>query len=249
MNEKILIECGLSAEQAKIYLHLIQYGLCPAKVIATKTSTGRALTYKVLDQLIKLDLAEKREKNGTITMFLPKHPRQLKEISEKKKKEIEHASTDLNKIFSDLSSNFNSLLGKPNIQFYEGMDGIEKTYEDILDVGKDISIISAPIHKEKTDILEFIKKQIKEQVSQNIKTRAITPLQNINIIDTVIDEKNLITRKKIPAEKLNIPAQIIIYGDKVSIINFKEEVVTVLIESKYITETFKTMFEYIWNRE
>lgn len=37
------------------------------------------------------------------------------------------------------------------------------------------------------------------------------------------------------------------YGDKVAITNFKESIITVLVESKYIAETFRIMFDYIWN--
>lgn len=50
-----------------------------------------------------------------------------------------------------------------------------------------------------------------------------------------------------PAEKLNIPAQVIVYGDKVAITNFKESMITVAVESKYIAETFRLMFEYMWD--
>ncbi len=52
---------------------------------------------------------------------------------------------------------------------------------------------------------------------------------------------------EIPAEKLNIPAQIILYGDKTAITNFKDSMLTVVIDSKYIHETFRKIFEYVWN--
>ena len=47
---------------------------------------------------------------------------------------------------------------------------------------------------------------------------------------------------------MNIPAQVIVFGDKVAITNFKESIVTVLVESKYIAETFQIMFEYMWEK-
>ncbi len=240
----------MSAEQAKIYLFLLTSGLSPAKQIATKTAIGRALTYKILDQLITLNLVEERGDIGKITIFSPKHPRNLKDMVEKKQKAINHAFSDLNTIFGSLSSEFNALLGKPNVQFYEGEQGLQEIYDDILDTAETIQIISSPMGKEffeKSGI--GIRKQIEKQASKYIKTRAITPLQvELDEQGKNEDKAHLIDRKVIKAEKFNIPAQIIIYNDKVAITNFKETVVTVIMESKYIAETFKTMFEYIWNK-
>lgn len=249
MNEKILIDCGLSLEQAKIYSYLLSSGFSSAKAIASKTGVGRALTYKIVEQLIAINLVEKREDIGKIALFLPKHPRNIKEMIEAKKQGLGHAASDFGQIFGALSSQFNALIGKPNIQFYEGTEGIQRVHEDILDIGQDILVMSSPIHEGRQEVLHLIKEQIEKQVAKNIRTKAIAPHAEGQSIATPIeeDEKYLITRKKVPAEKLNIPAQIIIYGDKVSITNFKETILTIVIESKYIAETFRIMFEYIWN--
>ena len=248
MNEKILVECGLSLEQAKIYTYLLSNGFSSAKTIASKTAVGRALTYKIIDQLIALNLVEKRDDIGKIALFLPKHPRNIKEMVEKNRQNLNHAFSDFSTIFGILSSEFNALSGKPNIQFYEGVEGIERVHGDILDIGQDILIISAPIYKAIPEILNLTKEHIEKKTEKNIRTKAITPYVEgqLTVMPVGEDEKYLITRKKVSTEKLNIPAQIIIYGDKVAITNFKESIVTVVIESKYITETFRIMFDYIW---
>lgn len=154
--------------------------------------------------------------------------------------------------YGTLASNYNLLFGKPNVQFYEGIERLNLIYDDILEINQNISIISSPtIDEDRQEVLHIIKKQIEKQVAQNIKTRAITPFSEGQKTSTPIseDEKYLITRKIVPAEKLKIPAQIIIYGDKVAITNFKETIISVLIESKYITETFRIMFDYIWQHD
>jgi sugar-specific transcriptional regulator TrmB len=249
MNEKILIECGLTPEQAKIYAYLLANGYSPAKVISAKTGIGRAFVYKIIDQLITLDLVEKRDDMAKITLFFPKHPRNIKEMVEIRSNKFQHALSDLNGIFGILSSEFNALSGKPNIQFFEGVEGIEYIHEDILNTGQDILVMSSPIKEGRQEVLHLIKEQIEKQVAQNIRTKTIAPHAEGQPIATPIeeDEKYLITRKKVPTEKLNIPAQIIIYGDKVAITNFKESILTISIESKYIAETFRVMFGFIWD--
>ena len=250
MNDKTLIDSGLSKEQARIYLFLLENGLAPAKVIASKTSIGRALAYKVLEQLLALGLAEKREDIGKVALFFPAHPKRLKELLAASAEKTTEAVQALEKASGQFSSLFNLLSGKPNVQFYEGVDGLHNVYNDILDIGQDICVISSPIKEHRTEVLHIIREQIEKQAAQNIKTKAITPISGEQKVATPIteDKKYLITRKEVPAEKLNIPAQIIIYGDKVAITNFKEGLITIVMESKYIRETFEKMFEYIWEK-
>jgi len=249
IDTNILEKSGLTQEQAEIYSFLLSNGLSPAKLISKQTSIGRALTYKILDRLIELGLAEKREGTGKITMFFPGHPSRIKDLVEKEKTIANEAISMLTKIMPSLSSNYNLLFGKPNVQFYEGIEGLSLIYDDILETNQDISIISSPaIDEGRQEVLHLIKEQIEKQVAQNIKTKAITPFSEGQKTSTPIseDEKYLITRKIVPAEKLKIPAQIIIYGNKVAITNFKETIISVLVESKYIAETFRIMFDYIW---
>jgi len=247
MNEQTLVNCGLSIEQAKIYLFLLQNGLLPAKVISLKTGVGRALTYKILDQLMEMKLVEKREDKGRIALFSPAHPQRLKELTESKKAQAEDALASFTQAYGSFASAFNMLQGKPNVQFYEGIDGLKNVYNEILETGEDIKVISSPATEGREDIRSIIKTQIRQQAALGIKTKAITPLKEGGANErTQEDKDNLITRKVVSMEKLNIPAQIIIYGDKVGITNFKDSIITVVIESKYITETFGAMFDYMW---
>jgi sugar-specific transcriptional regulator TrmB len=249
INETILTECGLSQEQALIYTYLLKNGLSPAKIISLKTNLGRPLVYKVLEQLIELNLVEKRDDIGKVSLFFPKHPKGIQELLETKKQHVSRAFSEFGNILGKLSSEFNSLNGKPNVQFYEGIEGIKYTHNDILETNQNILVISSPIHEGRQEVLHLIKEQIDKQIEKNIHTKAITPHTDGQIIATPIEEDTqyLITRKKVPADRLKIPAQIVIYGDKVAITNFKESYLTVVIESKYITETFRIMFEYIWS--
>lgn len=248
INEKFIVDSGLTLEQTKIYLFLLGTGLSSAKIISKNTGIGRALTYKILGQLLALGLIEKREDLGKITLFYPGHPQKLKDLAYTKSRSATEAQENLQAVFGTLISSYNLLSGKPNVQFYEDSDGLKKIYDDILDTGRNIMVISSPIDENRVGVLHLIREQIEKQAAKNIKTKAITPLGNQKTATPVgDDEKFMITRKGIAIEKLNIPAQVILYGDKVAITNFKESMISVLIESEYIHETFVKMFEYIWD--
>lgn len=249
INEKILTQIGLTIEEATIYNFLLQNGVATAKVISVKTGIGRALTYKILDQLVAKELVRKREDLGKVALFSPAHPEQLKKTAEARKAQAEETIRSLAESYGSLASSYNLLNGKPNVQFFEGINGLRRVYDDILDVGQNILVVSAPIDEGRKEVLHLIREQIEKQAAQNIRTRTINPTGNHEPATQIFeDEKYLITRKRVPTEKLPLPAQIIIYGDKVAITNFKEGLITVAIESKYIRETFEKMFEYIWNQ-
>ena len=246
--KKILSAAGLSDGQTAVYLWLLESGSSSAKAISSKTMIGRALTYKVLDQLIALGLVEKKETSGKVTTFLSLHPQKLWEIASTRKKAAANALENLDSIFPALTSAYNLLLGKPNVQFYDGVDGLKQVYDDILKVGKDILIISSPLGKTDPNILSFIRVQIEKQAKAGIHTRALTPRSQETVTEERAkeDKDNLIERKIVSSEKFPVPAQIIIYGEKVAITNFRENIITVVTDSKYIAETFRIIFEYMW---
>lgn len=247
--EDILSKAGLTQEQSKVYLFLIENGMTNAKVISSRTKIGRTLTYKILDQLIVLELVEKRDSAGKVSLFVPLHPQKIKDRLNDLINQSKIASDNLSAIFGSVVSQYNILLGKPNVRYYEGVDGIKEIYTDILDTGKDILIISSSAKDNRCEILPLIRDQIKKQVERNIHVKAITQIVEHEIATPTNDDfKNLITRKQINQEKLSIPSQIIIWGDKVAITNFKESIITVIIDSKYIRDTFSVLFDFIWSR-
>ncbi|MBI2474542.1 MAG: hypothetical protein HYV68_02465, partial [Candidatus Taylorbacteria bacterium] len=149
-NPKILL-------QSKIYLFLLQNGLAPAKVIAQKVGLGRALAYKILKQLIALELVEEKHNIGKITFFTPLHPKRLGDLLSEKMGKLSQANTLFKSTLGELSSEYNLLMGKPNVQFHEGVGGLQNLHNDILDAGKDIFIISSPVEEGKHEILHLIR--------------------------------------------------------------------------------------------
>ena len=132
MYEQFLNQIGLTKEQSVVYQALIQGGLIPARGITQKVGIKRGLVYKVLEQLIEMGLAEKRDNVAKIALFSATHPNNLKNIIEKRNQEIKNAEVSLDSIMNKLTSDFNLVSGKPNVQFFEGMEGMKKVLEDSL---------------------------------------------------------------------------------------------------------------------
>ena len=247
-NEKILIEAGLSEEQAAIYSALLDKGPMKAGPISSWTGIKRGLVYKVLDQLENLGLVSKKGGEGTVAVFSPSHPSRLREIMEQKEKAMALAKETVLFSLGQLSSKFNLQTGKPNVQFFEGLDGVKEIYHQINIIKDDILLIQSPFDADIPEIDEIIQKQIKKQISLNIHTKAITP--KIKTTEQWVKEKdkdNLVTRRIIPEGMMDIPAQIIIYSNKIGISSVKKPFISTIIEDEAISKTFKMIFDYIWN--
>lgn len=249
-DEKILIEAGLSEEQALTYQGLLERGPQKASSIASWTGIKRSLTYKILEQLESLALVSKKGGSGTVSTFIANHPSLLLNKLEKDKKQLELATETVRFGLNSFVSQFNLQSGKPNVQFSEGLAGLKNVYADILTQGTEILLIRSPHDNKYPEIVPIVTKQITDQIIKNIHTRAITPV--VNTTQHTIqasDEKNLVTRKLIKLDEFNEPAQIIIYGkQKVAITSFGDQMISTIIDDVAIHSAFKALFEFIWAR-
>lgn len=246
MHEQTLTNIGLSKEQAAVYETLIKTGITPASYIAKKTGLKRAYTYKLLEQLEKMSLVEKNEKSAKVTLFSPAHPNNLLKFTEEKIKSAEAMKTQLATALQSMISDYNLISGKPNVQFFEGIEGFIKVAEDSLWSATEVCqyIDIDTILKEVSDIdQEYAKKwktrkTLKRMIYRESPTleREVEALRSYNA-----------AVRSIPSPKMwNTVIQI--YDNKVSYVSFKEgKKIGIIIEDADIYEIQKMLFEQIWS--
>lgn len=245
-----LKQLGLSEEQSHIYLLLLEQSGLEARKISLKTGISRTLCYKILDDMINLGVIYREDSIGKVAHFFASSPSKLNEIITKQKEQLNILEASFNAVSGALNSEWNRTWGRPSIGIYEGIGGIQKIYDGILESGsKEIFVISSPLNID-DDVKEIIKNQIIKQARRGIKTKAITPLRK-EIIDKIRedeDSNNLVQRKRIPKENLMIPAQIIICGNTISITNFKDNINNFVINSPKAAESLRLVFELLWSK-
>lgn len=249
---KEITDTGLSKEQAVVYEVLLKLGEAAASVIAKsvprEASLSRPLVYKVLDELIGLELVLKLEESGKVTRFVAKHPVAITNVIEKEKERIERVKKQFITTAGKLSSLFNLSIGKPGVQFYEGKDGIWEVLMDSLTATEEIMTYAD---------LEAIAKYIPDlnaeysalREDRNVKKRGL-------VIDSAEARKFLksydgtVTHTKlIKATETTKPFQTImqIYDNKVSYITLTDEyLVGIIITDQFIADTHQYLFESLW---
>ncbi len=244
-HENVLINAGLSKEQSLVYSALLEHNYMEAGRISLKVGLDRTFVYKILGQLTDLGLVEKNEKLGKIAKFVALHPAKLKELFDSKKKSLESAQNIVESGLGNLISAYNLNSGKPNVTFYEGVDGVKKIYREILVDGQEVFVIKSIHDSDSQEVKELKEENYKKRTVAGIKTTILAPTGHGSLEYASKSNSKLFVGYSLPKDKLSTPAQILVYGDKVAIIDFKGEIISTLIENPDVANTFKTIFKIL----
>jgi HTH-type transcriptional regulator, sugar sensing transcriptional regulator len=247
LYEETLVQAGFTKDQATIYLALLKQGNTTAKKLIAHTGLKRGLLYKVLDQLLALQLIEKLERDGSITRFKPRHPAEILDKLEQKRLEVKTATESVRAIVGKLSSDFNLISGKPNVQFFEGIDGVRSVLEDSLYAKEEIYSY-ADLESIETHIKDVNEWYVKERAKLGIKKRGL-------VLDTAFNRSFLQNYfKEVTDTRLltlgSTPFATIMqmYDDKVSYITLGDTMIGIIITNPHICEMHRKLFAFNWEQ-
>lgn len=226
-----LHEAGLTENESKIYIGLLELGPSNAGIISRKTGLHRRVVYDTIEMLIKKGLIGYILQNNK-RLFQASNPEKILGIIKEKEQNILEILPEMLLLYTKTKE-------KEETNFYKGKNGLKTVFEDQLQVGKEIKIIGAsPLAYE---ILQFYFKWFdQKRVKAKIKTKILfnkfkkTPKIPLSEI------------KYLP-EKYSSPLAINIYGDKVAIILWsKENPLAIVIKNKEISSGYEKYFELMW---
>jgi sugar-specific transcriptional regulator TrmB len=242
----VFTKLGLSEEQADIYESLLTNGAQGASNLAKTTKVKRTYVYTVCSELVKkgLIVEDKKEKK---VIFRAQPPNHLLTEAENQKIKAELAQKELINLLPTLESQYRLHESKPLVNQYEGLEGLQKIYEDILKTNENLLLFRSIYDEKNNTIDSLIQKQIQAQVKNGIHTRTITPLEK----DTketylTLDPKRLVERHIVEHDRFNLPSQILVYGEKVAIVSLKSTILATVIDNKDISTTFRNLFTFLW---
>src|SRR3989338_1311155 len=97
---------GLSDNEAKVYLAMLELGPATMLEISAKAGINRPTAYVQVEALKKLGLVSTQTK-GKKQLFMAESPDQLESIMESKRTELEQKKGELGKILPELLALFN----------------------------------------------------------------------------------------------------------------------------------------------
>jgi len=232
-----LLEFGLNEKEAAFYLAALEFGKATLTDITEKAAINRTTGYAVVSSLKDKGLIktfiQKRKK-----YYLASDPEDLQRLIDQKASLLKHLMPQLKGIS-------NVMQKKPKISFYEGASGIISIFMDNLTARDELLTIAG----EKTFnamILDKVPNYVKQRVDKKILLKLIAPNSETMRQWQLKDREQLRITKLIPKEKFPLKVNIDIYNNKVALTS-PDEMVGLIIESKDIADSMKTVFNLVWS--
>lgn len=236
---------GLSDNEAKVYMAMLELGPSPVVEIARKAEVNRPTAYVQIESLKKKGLVSTQTK-GKKHLFIAESPVRLEFYLDSELKDVERRKDELNKILPDLERLYASIDSRPQVRFFEGKEGLLAMRDIFLRSGeKELLGVTSM-----DDVFKVFPKHREEytpeRVKRGIKSRLIYSYSGGRLFEEN-DEKMLREARFIPVEKMPFSGDITIYGNSVAITAFEGKISGVIIEHPEIARSFKRFFEFMWN--
>lgn len=241
--EQELVKVGLSEKEAKVYLTALELGPSTAQSIAAKATVNRPTTYVMIESLIKRGLMSSFEK-GKKRFFVAAAPRQLLYVINQQKYEITEKERIVENLIATIETMSTNRIKLPAVQMFEGIDGIRAVQEDILATKATELLEVVSVDESKKFLPPIFSGDIREKILSKYKIKSLychAPGP------TIVDHKNVDSRYLQDNQKFPIQGDVIIYGEKVSMISYRNNgPINIIINDSNIATTLRTMFFALW---
>jgi len=233
-----LIKIGFTEKEAAIYLKLLELKTASANELSLETGIPRVSVYDLTENMHKKGFISEIEQNAK-KYFIPTDPLI---IYEKTKNELNSFKTAI-PFLVDLTKKG---LKHPKIRFFEGIESFKKIYDDTL-TEKNYTLYSyVDTSKVPQNFLPFLSKYMKKRVKNKISAKVICPFSHRAIWYKSLDESGLKETKLINNKWFELFTEFQIYGDKISIVDYGENKIGLIIEDKYIATSMRNIFLLLW---
>lgn len=234
---------GLTEKEVKTYLACLELGKSSVIKIAKRANLKRTTVYNVVESLLDRSFLSKYEDEKG-QKFVAETPEKLVDILDERKKELLQWMPNL-LAMTNTGGSF-----KPEVRFYQGLEGIKTVCEDSLSsCEKGDEILAIASGDDVTSFLpDYISNYMNRRAEKGITMRAIAPDTEISRAVQKKDKKHKRYLKLVPEKDLLISIEKNIYKDKVVLMNYRGFPFATIIKSAPLAKSEKAIFELLWKK-
>ncbi len=236
---ELLTGFGLKENEAKVYLACLKLGQTGVSEIAKKAGIQRTFTYDILEEL---------KKRGLVSIINAEGKKKFQAISIESFQFLMEEKFDRFKAFLPELKGLEKGVNKPNVQFFQGMEGIKAVLLDTLNqpVGSEILCFSNA-QGLYTEVKRLEDWYVSERVKRGINMRFIAPDNPETLVYIKQDKKQKRQSRTVPQEFFPFYAEVDIYANKLAILSLdQQEPIAIIIESEAVAKTQRMIFELAW---
>lgn len=243
MLEKYLIEIGLSEKESQLYLALLQVDSESIQDLAKRTGINRTTVYPVLETLEKKGLVSEIQ-IGKKVEYMAAPPERLETFVERQKVVLEERSERLKDIIPQIKSIQRESGEKPVVKFFNGREGAISAYEEFFSIKNEN--VKEGYFLFNQDILKEVFTEEERQRFRDIRIgKEVYPntIYNKQGGDGVFKTEG--NRFRMDETKYPIKIDMTVIGDSLIVTTLGKEIVSLVIKSIDIADTFKSLFRYM----
>ncbi len=234
---KKLRALGFTKKEAALYLSALESDSAPASVIAENAGLNRVSAYGILEKMVEKGWIQSIRKAET-KHYSALSPEILLE-------EYKDRLSNLEKSIPLLKSLLQPHELRPNVRFFEGIEGLKKVYRETLTSSTEICNY-ANSRNIRDHWPNYDQEYVLERTKKEIFLRGLAPADEYG--KKVINEDNQCFReiRLLPSEHFQVENEIKIYDNTTMIASFEPHPFGILIESAPVAETQRQIFEIAW---
>lgn len=238
MNDIIntLHQLGIEEKQAQVYLACLELGSATIHELAEKSGVKRTSIYNFLSEMKQAGLVSEI-KQGKKILLVAENPHILAQRAKNQVKKVEE-------LLPEMMSIFNQPGNKPKVRYYEGIDGLKRAYDDMLQ-SKEVIYGFSDYEKMFATIPEDFLWNIPERRKEN-KQKFYCIAKDGEWGRKIVAKDKEHLRETRLVKDIELDTEINIYGNKVMMLSFRRPYAAVIIEDSAIARSQKSIWEMVW---
>lgn len=241
MNPNDLIATGLNTTQAHAYALLLQQGSVSPPQLAERLELTRSNAYKVLDQLVELKLAQRKEIKKKY-VYLPDNPMALSNLVAEQRNIAAAREDAVKNVLKDLLAAYHSHTDQPSVRVVTGRNKVADAYRQQIDQLEPVYFI-----RSRSDIPVMGFDTMHElrvlPGRHGVNRFGITPDLGTGTTVSNGDDRSNLKRTWVRQEDYTAPVEWSVSGASLLIVLFGAEPHAITITSPIITDAFRQLWK------
>ncbi len=239
MKNNYLSASGLDEKESVAYMALLELGEATMSELVKKSELKRSTLYFIVEALHKKRLVG-IVKKGKKTVYSAEDPKRLLEQADENRRNLEYA-------MPELLSVANNIVKKPKVRFFEGVEGIKEVYKDVLrypDQKMHAWVSESMITQFDSKFIteHYIPKRLENKIWAEVIASDSVAGKDFKANDL----KALRKTKLLDESQFPLSIEISLYGrDRIGFMSIEDQL-GLIVESKPIADTLKSIFKAQW---
>ncbi len=242
MDINNLITAGLNEQQALAYALLLESGEMSPADAAKKLNITRTNAYKVLDKLVEMGLAVKKDVRKKY-VYYPDNPQALSRLVAEQRNIATAREEAVRSIIGELMARYRTHTDQPDVHTVTGREAVANAYRDQVLQKEPIYFLRSRMD---IPIMGFEKMhEIRTLPSRfNLDRHGITPdLSTGTTSNKAPDKRSSLTRTWVKQEDYSAPVEWSVSGSNLLIVLFSDEPHAITIDNPLIAESFRQIWQ------